>query len=468
MRAPESWNLLDPDVLAWQQEGTPQPVFLRKLTEVRLIVEPAAAELAAKHARAPELATLDGAFQEMKAALARKPADYESFDRADIVFHRAILQACHNDVLEQMSAMVYSALPRQLPRHQPAAWPPASPWVPPARAILEAIRATSHAGPAPPCAVWSRAPPRRSKACPASAASASDRPASRRGARGLRISRIICTNERREDRGQAAHMTAAAVELVLDARAELGEGPRWDARGQRAALGRHHARPRPRLHARELRLPERGCRPARRRARVRRGRRDGAGGGRTASRAWIGSRAGRRCWRRSKRTVPQNRMNDGACDAAGRFWAGTMALDERPGAGALYRLDPDGTVHTMLTDVTISNGIDWSPDGRRMYYVDSPTRRIDVFDFDAAHGRDREPPAVRGACPRRPGFPTGSPSMPTGFVWLALWGGAALRRYAPEGTLERIVPLPGEPSHELRVRRTRTSTSCTSRARGVR
>lgn len=110
VRATESWNLLDPDVLAWQQEGTPQPVFLRKLTEVRLIVEPAAAELAATRASAPELATLDAAFREMKAALAGKPADYEAFDQADIVFHRAILQACHNDVLEQMSAMVYSAL----------------------------------------------------------------------------------------------------------------------------------------------------------------------------------------------------------------------------------------------------------------------------------------------------------------------------------------------------------------------
>jgi DNA-binding FadR family transcriptional regulator len=110
VRAPESWNLLDPDVLAWQQEGTPQPVFLRKLAEVRLIVEPAAAELAAKRARAPELAALDAAFRDMKAALARKPSDYEAFDQADIVFHRAILQACHNDVLEQMSAMVYSAL----------------------------------------------------------------------------------------------------------------------------------------------------------------------------------------------------------------------------------------------------------------------------------------------------------------------------------------------------------------------
>jgi len=139
VRRPESWNLLDPDVLAWQQEGMPQPAFLRKLTEVRLIVEPAAAERAALRARPAALAALDAAFREMEAALARSPPDYEAFDQADIRFHRAILQACDNDVLEQMSAMVYSALlvsfhatsrlrgraRASLPRH---------------RAILEAIR----------------------------------------------------------------------------------------------------------------------------------------------------------------------------------------------------------------------------------------------------------------------------------------------------------------------------------------
>ena len=141
VRAPESWNLLDPDVLAWQQEGTPQPVFLRKLTEVRLD-RGAGGRGAGGQARARAGAgrRSTGPSVEMKAALARKPADYEAFDQADIVFHRAILQACHNDVLEQMSAMVYSALlvsfhatsrlpgraRHSLPRH---------------RAILEAIRA---------------------------------------------------------------------------------------------------------------------------------------------------------------------------------------------------------------------------------------------------------------------------------------------------------------------------------------
>jgi DNA-binding FadR family transcriptional regulator len=139
VRPPESWNLLDPDVLAWQREGMPQPAFLRKLTEVRLIVEPAVAERAALRARPAALAALDAAFRDMDAALSRSPADYEAFDQADIRFHRAILQACDNDVLEQMSAMVYSALlvsfhttsrlagraRASLPRH---------------RAILEAIR----------------------------------------------------------------------------------------------------------------------------------------------------------------------------------------------------------------------------------------------------------------------------------------------------------------------------------------
>jgi DNA-binding FadR family transcriptional regulator len=139
VRPPASWNLLDPDVLAWQQEGTPQPAFLRKLTEVRLIVEPAAAELAARRAEASALTALDAAFRDMTDALTRDRPDYEAFDQADIRFHRAILQACDNDVLEQMSAMVYSALlvsfhtTSRLPGRARAS-------LPRHRAILESIR----------------------------------------------------------------------------------------------------------------------------------------------------------------------------------------------------------------------------------------------------------------------------------------------------------------------------------------
>lgn len=235
-------------------------------------------------------------------------------------------------------------------------------------------------------------------------------------------------------------MTAAAVELVLEARAELGEGPRWEARGQRLLWvdilrGRVHS----------FRPGKAACRS------VDVGRPVGAltlaadGGvvlalaGGFARLDWESGQT--RMLATVEEDRPQNRMNDGACDPAGRFWAGTMALDESPGAGGLYRLDGDLTVHTMLTGVTISNGIDWSPDGRLLYYVDSPTRRLDVFDFDLRTGAiaGRRPFAE---VPAEAGTPDGITVDAAGFVWLALWGGAALRRYAPDGALERTVPLP--------------------------
>src|SRR6476659_2448929 len=80
------------------------------------------------------------------------------------------------------------------------------------------------------------------------------------------------------------------------------------------------------------------------------------------------------------------RMNDGACDPQGRFWAGTMAYDESPGAGALYRLELDGRCTTMLTDLTIANGIGWSRDGSAMYLNDSGTGCLDTFRFDDKSG----------------------------------------------------------------------------------
>jgi sugar lactone lactonase YvrE len=138
---------------------------------------------------------------------------------------------------------------------------------------------------------------------------------------------------------------------------------------------------------------------------------------------------------------PDQRMNDGACDAAGRFWAGTMAIDCRPGLGSLYRLDPDGSVHTILTGIGISNGIDWSLDGAVMYYVDSHTQRIDQFDFDLSTGSiaNRRPFVAIAAAE---GCPDGLTVDAEGAIWLALWGGSCLRRYLPDGTLDRVLELP--------------------------
>jgi len=74
------------------------------------------------------------------------------------------------------------------------------------------------------------------------------------------------------------------------------------------------------------------------------------------------------------------RMNEGGCDPDGRFYCGSKAYDKRSGAGALYRLDPNRSVHVVLEAVTVSNGLDWSPDGSRAYYNDTATHRIAVFD----------------------------------------------------------------------------------------
>lgn len=136
-----------------------------------------------------------------------------------------------------------------------------------------------------------------------------------------------------------------------------------------------------------------------------------------------------------------HRMNDGACDRAGRFFAGTKAEDDAPGAGALYRLDPDHQVTRVITGVTISNGIGWSPDERLMYYVDSPTRRIDVLDYDPVSGAlgDRR---TFASLPDGEAMPDGLAVDAEGGVWVALWGGSAVHRYDADGRLDRVVEVP--------------------------
>jgi sugar lactone lactonase YvrE len=138
---------------------------------------------------------------------------------------------------------------------------------------------------------------------------------------------------------------------------------------------------------------------------------------------------------------PRMRTNDGACDAAGRFWIGTMALDESPSAGALYRYDPDGALHTMLSDVTLSNGLGWDPAGRLMYYIDSPTQRVDALDFDVASGdvENRRPFAV---IPDTDGIPDGLAVDDDGGIWVALYGGGRVLRLDPDGVVSGQVEVP--------------------------
>jgi sugar lactone lactonase YvrE len=121
-----------------------------------------------------------------------------------------------------------------------------------------------------------------------------------------------------------------------------------------------------------------------------------------------------------------------------------MALDKHAGAGSLYRADLGGKpaqIVRMLEGVSISNGIDWNPEDDLMYYTDSPTGRIDVFDWDLAAGTiSRRRPFV--TLSPGDGAPDGLCVDSDGFVWVALWGGSAVRRYRPDGTLDREVRLP--------------------------
>lgn len=136
-----------------------------------------------------------------------------------------------------------------------------------------------------------------------------------------------------------------------------------------------------------------------------------------------------------------NRMNDGAVDASGRFWAGTMASVGGRDRGTLYRLDPDGSVQRMLAPVSTSNGIDWSPDGSLMYYVDTPLSRIDAFNFDPPTGSISFRRTFVNV-PTASGYPDGLVVDAEGFIWLALWQGGALHRYSPNGRLLGVVNVP--------------------------
>lgn len=139
---------------------------------------------------------------------------------------------------------------------------------------------------------------------------------------------------------------------------------------------------------------------------------------------------------------PGNRFNDAKCDDDGRLWAGTMAINESPGRGTLYRIGPGGQIHPMVRPVTISNGLAWSPDGRTMYYVDSPTRRVDAFDFDPATGAI----AGRRTVIQIPdGFPDGLCADVDGNLWIAVWGGGCVACHDPRtGARVAEIRLPAE------------------------
>ena len=134
------------------------------------------------------------------------------------------------------------------------------------------------------------------------------------------------------------------------------------------------------------------------------------------------------------------RMNEGGCDPDGRFYAGSMPYDGSPGRGTLYVLAPDGGVRVVVNNVSISNGLAWSPDGATAYYVDTSTQQVDAFSYDAAAGlHDRRDLFT---IPADAGAPDGITVDTDGFIWVALYGGGVVRRYRPDGVLDGLVEVP--------------------------
>jgi len=222
----------------------------------------------------------------------------------------------------------------------------------------------------------------------------------------------------------------AEVELVHDGRALLGEGPIWDVRQGVLywvdILG----------HALHLFDPVTGQDRA-----INVGQPVGTVVPRTAGGVMLALRDGfasldleteeLRLICDPEAHLPDNRFNDGKCDPAGRFWAGTMRLaEDRTGAGSLYCLDRDLTVRKMWSKVTVSNGIAWSLDATTMYYIDTPTCAVVAFDYDLATAAIANPRPVIST-PDGPGRPDGMTIDAEGMLWVAYWDGWSVVRWDP-------------------------------------
>lgn len=135
------------------------------------------------------------------------------------------------------------------------------------------------------------------------------------------------------------------------------------------------------------------------------------------------------------------RFNDGRCDRAGRFWVGSMQEPDHAPMGILYRIDVNGQAKAMRAGVRVPNSIAWSPDGRTMYFADSPRHKIWAFDYDLENG---EMSNERIFATPAPAFPDGSCIDADGCLWNAEWEGSRVVRYTPAGKVDRVIEVPAK------------------------
>ncbi|MFS0515254.1 SMP-30/gluconolactonase/LRE family protein [Nostoc sp. UIC 10607] len=138
--------------------------------------------------------------------------------------------------------------------------------------------------------------------------------------------------------------------------------------------------------------------------------------------------------------LPDNRLNDGKCDPQGRFWFGSMCTLAKPQA-SLYRYDQDGSLHVMETELTISNGLGWSPDQKTFYLTDSPQQKIYAYDFNSLTGNITNR-RIFVDLTNEPFYPDGLAIDSEGHIWSAMWDGWCVIRFTPKGEEILRVKLP--------------------------
>jgi sugar lactone lactonase YvrE len=224
------------------------------------------------------------------------------------------------------------------------------------------------------------------------------------------------------------------TQLILDAKATLGEGPAWDSKTQTLYWLDIFEK---RIYAGARILAKLddfiGCLAPRKNGNLLVGKR--------FSFADLEPATAQVTVLASVSEPPQNRFNDGKCDPAGRFLAGSMDMNEKDPTGALYSFDGKN-VTCLLNGVTISNGLAWSVDHKTFYYIDTPTREVKAFDYDIVNGQIANP-RVAFTVPESLGWPDGMTSDTEGNLWIAMWGGAQVTRWNPNsGKLLEQIPAP--------------------------
>ncbi len=139
---------------------------------------------------------------------------------------------------------------------------------------------------------------------------------------------------------------------------------------------------------------------------------------------------------------PDNRFNDGKCDSRGRLWASSLSMKGEKAQASLWRIDPDHTVTRMIDDIDIGNGLGWNDEETVFYFTDSGKATIYRFVFDIDTGTLSERSVFAGPDESRAGVPDGLAVDEEGHVWSAQWDGACVIRYAPDGSIDRIVQVP--------------------------